>query len=89
MARAVLVFRDRAVEKERLESEAAEQRARQRAGRRRRRRRSSAETAEEQTQVVRALNAGLGKLSDGDLTFRLTEASPTPTRKSRTTSISR
>ena len=35
--------------------------------------RSSAASTEEQTQVVRALNAGLRKLSDGDLTFRLTE----------------
>src|SRR5262245_356600 len=75
MARAVLVFRDRAVEKGRLESEAAEQR------------RASAQTqamaaeeqrrtAEQQTQVVRALNAGLGRLSDGDLTFRLTDDFP-------------
>ncbi len=71
MARAVLVFRDKAVEKARLESEAAEQRrnsaqAQATAAEEQRR------TAEEQTQVVRALNAGLGKLSDGDLTFRLT-----------------
>jgi methyl-accepting chemotaxis protein len=75
MARAVLVFRDRAIEKERLENEAAEQR------------RSNAETqakaaeeqrrnAEEQGQVVRALKVGLGKLSDGDLTFRLADDFP-------------
>jgi methyl-accepting chemotaxis protein len=75
MARAVLVFRDRAVEKERIENEAAEQR------------RASAQaqamaaeeqrkTSEEQTRVVRALNAGLGRLSGGDLTFRLTDEFP-------------
>ncbi len=75
MARAVLVFRDRAVEKERLENEAAEQRrataqAQAMAAEEQRR------TTDEQTQVVRALNAGLGKLSNGDLTFRLTEDFP-------------
>jgi methyl-accepting chemotaxis protein len=75
MARAVLVFRDRAIEKDRLESEAAEQR------------RSNAQTqakiaeeqrmrAEEQAQVVHALNVGLGKLSDGDLTFHLSDEFP-------------
>jgi methyl-accepting chemotaxis protein len=75
MARAVLVFRDRAVEKERLENEAAAQR------------RTSAHTqemaaeeqrrkTEQQTKVVRALNAGLGRLSEGDLTFRLTDDFP-------------
>jgi methyl-accepting chemotaxis protein len=75
MARAVLVFRDRAVEKERLENEAAEQRrtsaqAQAMAAEEQRR------TAEKQTQVVRALNAGLGRLSEGDLTFRLTDDFP-------------
>ena len=30
-------------------------------------------SAEEQTQVVKSLKAGLGRLSGGDLTFRLTE----------------
>jgi methyl-accepting chemotaxis protein len=75
MARAVLVFRDRAIEKDRLESEAAEQR------------RSNAQTqaqiaeeqrlrAEEQAQVVHGLNVGLGKLSAGDLTFHLSDEFP-------------
>jgi methyl-accepting chemotaxis protein len=70
MARAVLVFRDRAVEKERLESEAADQRrlSAQTQARAAEEQRASTET---QTQVVRALNVGLRKLSDGDLTFRL------------------
>src|SRR5262245_8590816 len=75
MARAVLVFRDRAVEKERLENEAAEQRragaqAQATAAEEQRR------TTDEQAQVVRALNAGLGRLSEGDLTFRLTDDFP-------------
>src|SRR5262252_8938172 len=75
MARAVLVFRDRAIEKDRLESEAAEQR------------RSNAQTqariaeeermrTEEQAHVVHALNFGLGKLSEGDLTFHLNDEFP-------------
>jgi methyl-accepting chemotaxis protein len=82
MARAVLVFRDRALENDRLEREAAEQR------------RSSAEQAarvaqeerarsQEQTQVVRALNEGLGKLSEGDLTIRLSDAFPDAYREIR------
>jgi len=75
MARAVLVFRDRAIEKERLESEAAEQR----------RRTAEAEAeaaavqrrhAEEQNEVVRTLKVGLGKLSAGDLTFQLGDDFP-------------
>jgi methyl-accepting chemotaxis protein len=75
MARAVLVFRDEAVEKERVESEAAEQRrsstdAQARVAEEQRR------NAEAQAEVVRALNEGLGKLSDGELTFRLTEDFP-------------
>src|SRR5262245_23398379 len=82
MARAVLVFRDRSVEKERLENEAADQR------------RSNAETqaraaqeqqriSQEQHHVVRALNAGLGKLSEGDLTFCLTDDFPDAYREIR------
>jgi methyl-accepting chemotaxis protein len=75
MARAVVVFRDAAVEKERLASAAAEQRRttedeRARAAEEQRR------SAQEQAQVVRALNAGLGKLSGGDLTFRLSDDFP-------------
>jgi methyl-accepting chemotaxis protein len=75
MARAVLVFRDRAIEKERLEHEASEQRrinAQVQAAAAEEQRRHS----EEQSQVVHALNAGLGRLSSGDLTFRLTDDFP-------------
>jgi methyl-accepting chemotaxis protein len=82
MARAVLVFRNGAVAKERLETEAAEHRrineeTQSKAAEEERKimeeqRRGTAE----QTQVVRALKAGLGKLSAGDLTFRIADEFP-------------
>ena len=75
MARAVRVFRDEAIEKasarERGRGAATKQPAS--AGTRARRQRRS---AEEQTQVVKALKVGLGRLSMGDLTFRLTDDFP-------------
>lgn len=103
MARAVLVFRDAAVEKIRLQKETEEQRIQAEEERRRnteaqarteeeRRQQAEAERrqqeeikakaaeeqaqiqakiAKEQEQVVHALAEGLGKLSAGDLTFRL------------------
>ena len=82
MARAVRIFRDGAVARERLEGEAAEQRRshadtqekvaqEQRRGMEEQRR-----SAQEQADGVRALKAGLGKLSGGDLTFRLSEEFP-------------
>ena len=70
MARAVLVFRDAAVEKIRLEGIAAEQR-REVEKERRRSAEAQARSAEEQAQVVKALAHGLGKVSDGDLRVRL------------------
>jgi methyl-accepting chemotaxis protein len=82
MARAVRVFRDGALARERLESEAAEQRrshektlaqAAEEQGRSMDEQRRS---AQEQAQVVRALKVGLGKLSGGDLTYRLTDDFP-------------
>jgi methyl-accepting chemotaxis protein len=82
MARAVRVFRDGAVARERLESEAAEQRRSHEEGRSRaaeEQRRSLQEQqrgAQEQAHVVRALKLGLGRLSEGDLTFRMTEEFP-------------
>ena len=70
MARAVLVFRDAAIEKLRLEGMSAEQRQQAEAERAR-----NAETqtkvAQEQAAIVRALADGLGKVSGGDLTVRL------------------
>ncbi|MBM3528099.1 MAG: HAMP domain-containing protein [Alphaproteobacteria bacterium] len=106
MARAVLVFRDAAVEKTRLEAQAAEQRReaeehRKQAEEQKRladeERRANAEaqakaereqarawaqaaeeqalaqakTAAEQAQIVKNLAEGLGKLSSGDLVYRL------------------
>jgi methyl-accepting chemotaxis protein len=72
MARAVVVFRDAAVEKLRLESEANEQRAQSEADRHRNGE-TQARTAEEQAQAMRALAHGLGQLSAGDLTYRLSD----------------
>ena len=70
MARAVLVFRDAAVEKERLEAESAEQRGRTEEERRQNAA-VQAKAAEEQAAAMRALAEGLGKLAEGDLAFRL------------------
>jgi methyl-accepting chemotaxis protein len=82
MARAVRVFRDGAVARERLEGEAAEQRRSHEetqskvADEQRRSMDEQRRSAQEQALVVRALKAGLGKLSGGDLTFRLTDDFP-------------
>ncbi len=77
MARAVLVFRDAAVEKERLEAQAAQQRQaaeEQRARAEEERYRNAeaqAAAAKEQAGAVAALAAGLAGLAEGDLTVRL------------------
>jgi methyl-accepting chemotaxis protein len=72
MARAVLVFRDAAVEKVRLESRAEEQR---REVEEERRVNAEAQTraAAEQTGAIKALAEGLAKVSEGDLRIRLSE----------------
>jgi len=72
MSRAVLVFRDAAVEKERLETESDRQRE---ATDQERKRNAEAEAraAGEQSQAVRALADGLRKVSEGDLTIRLSD----------------
>ena len=72
MARAVVVFRDAAVEKLRLEEAASEQRVQSESDQRQNAE-AQARAAEEQAQVVRALADGLGRLSAGDLTFRLSD----------------
>jgi methyl-accepting chemotaxis protein len=72
MARAVLVFRDAAIEKIRLEGEAEAQRK----GAEEERKRNEAiqaRHAEEQAQAIHSLAEGLRKLSDGELAFRLTD----------------
>jgi methyl-accepting chemotaxis protein len=72
MARALTVFREAAVEKERLEAQAAadrlaaeEERARSDAAR--------AEAARQVAQVVDGLGRGLERLAEGDLTYRVRE----------------
>jgi methyl-accepting chemotaxis protein len=72
MARAVLVFRDAAVEKLRVEDLAAEQR-RLAEEERRRNAEFQAKAAKEQADAVRALAAGLEKVSEGDLRVRLSD----------------
>jgi methyl-accepting chemotaxis protein len=72
MASAVLIFRDAAVEKQRLEGETTEQRERTEEDRKKNAA-IQAQAAHEQEQVVRLLAEGLGKVSSGDLTFRLND----------------
>jgi methyl-accepting chemotaxis protein len=73
MARAVQVFKDAGLEKQRLEAEAVAQRA----AAEQERQRTEAEravAAKQQEFVVHSVATGLEKLSSGDLLFRLTEA---------------
>ncbi len=72
MARAVVVFRDAAVEKLRLEGEAEAQR-KGAEDERKRNEAIQARHAEEQAQAIHSLAEGLRQLSDGDLAFRLTD----------------
>ncbi len=72
MARSVLSFRDAAVEKVRLEFEAAEQRQ-QGEEERRRNLDAQARAAEVQAQMIQSVGAGLSRLAEGDLTVRLTD----------------
>ena len=76
MARSVLVFRDAAVSKARLEREAEEQRrlSEERVeAERSKAAAAQAKVAEEQTGIITRLAAGLSALSNGDFTFRLGE----------------
>jgi methyl-accepting chemotaxis protein len=72
MARSVVSFRDAAIEKARLEAEAAEQ---QRLGEEERHRSSDAqaESAQVQARMIGAVGSGLSRLAEGDLTVRLTD----------------
>ena len=72
MADAVQTFKDAAIEKVRLEAEAAEQR-RVAEEARKTQEAERAATAKEQAQVVDGLAQGLERLAGGKLTFRLTE----------------
>ena len=73
MAGAVLIFKEAAIEKLRLEGMSAEQ-ARAVEEERRRAEAAKAELAKEQARVVESLADGLEKLSKGQLTFRLNQA---------------
>ncbi|WP_420479700.1 methyl-accepting chemotaxis protein [Brevundimonas sp. FT23028] len=76
MGQAIIAFRDAAIEKVRVEAEAAD--AREKAEAERRRNLTATEAAaEEQALVVTALAEGLERLSAGDLTYRLTQTFPT------------
>jgi methyl-accepting chemotaxis protein len=82
MARAVLVFRDAALEKVRLEGQTAEQRQHTE-DERRRNEATQKHAAEEQAHVVESLAEGLKSLSAGDLTFRLPDDFPASYRQIR------
>src|SRR5262249_12469104 len=77
MAKAVVAFRDAAVEKRDLENRAAEQRQhadeqrRHREDEQRRHAEAQAQAAGEQSRAIAALADGLSRLADGDLTIRL------------------
>jgi methyl-accepting chemotaxis protein len=72
MYRAVHVFKDAGLEKQRLEADTAAQRKMTEEGRRQAEA-ERARAAQEQAKVVQALASGLEKLSGGDLTFRIEE----------------
>jgi methyl-accepting chemotaxis protein len=78
MAKAVLVFRDAAVDKARMEKEAEE--ARIRAEEQRIRAQEEA-IAQERARVSQSIGAGMAKLAAKDLTFRLTDDLPEAYRK--------
>ncbi len=76
MGRSVIAFRDAAIEKVRLEDEAAAQRAAADAERARNQAATEA-AARDQALVVEALAEGLAHLTRGDLTYSLTQTFPT------------
>ncbi|MDB5451865.1 MAG: mcpA, partial [Caulobacteraceae bacterium] len=73
MSAAVQSFKDAAIEKIRIEKEAAEHRQAAEAERARNEA-AQAEAARQQAQVVDAIATGLDKLSSGDLVFRINES---------------
>ena len=82
MAAAVLTFKEAAVEKLRVEGEAADQR-RQAEGAREANEAERADAAREQAGVVQSLGEALERLAEGDLTHRLSQAFPASYRKLR------
>jgi methyl-accepting chemotaxis protein len=73
MARAVHIFKDAGLEKQRLEAETVAQRSLTEQERLKAEQ-AKAQTAKAQAQVVTSIGAGLERLSAGDLTFQLKEA---------------
>ena len=73
MARAVQVFKDAGLEKQRLEAETVAQRS-MTEQERLKVEGAKAKSAKEQAQVVTSIGAGLKRLSAGDLTFQLKDA---------------
>jgi len=89
MANAVEKFKVLAVEKARHEADEAIKRQQIEADLQAKAAAERAKTADEQAAAFRALGVGLGKLSEGDLTFRLSDEFSDAYRKSRTTSTRR
>ena len=84
MAKAVLVFRDAAVENARLEREAAEHRA-QTEGERERNEQAQREAIEQERAIVaNSIGVGLAKLAAKDLTYRMSSDIPEAYRKLQT-----
>jgi len=83
MYRALRVFKDAGLEKQRLEGDAAAHRNMTEETRRQAEA-ERARAAQDQAKVVASLGAGLEKLSDGDLTFRISEAFTADYEKLRT-----
>jgi methyl-accepting chemotaxis protein len=80
MAKAVLVFRDAAVENARLESEVAEHRA-QAERERERNERAQREAIQQVRATVNSLSVALAKLAAKDLTYRISSEMPEAYRK--------
>jgi len=80
MAKAVLVFKEAAIEKVRLEGETEQTRAATDAERSRNEAEKAREADEDHT-AISSLAAGLSALADGDLTFRITASFAPKTQK--------
>jgi methyl-accepting chemotaxis protein len=81
MARAVLVFRDAAIEKNRLEAEAAEQRLHAEGDRERNEQAQREAIIQERAIVADSIGAALSKLAAKDLTYRISSDIPAAYRK--------
>jgi methyl-accepting chemotaxis protein len=80
MARAVLVFKEAAIEKIRLEAETTEARSAAEGERNRNEAEKARDAADDQA-VVAALGSGLSALAAGDLTYRISASFPARTQK--------